>query len=584
MESLDFLLNQKGKVKRSEKASQSKIKRCGGYIRVSTEEQTLNPEGSIKNQEERIKQALQFKNSNEEFGELAFTFIDPGLSGKDMNRPELRRMLRLVSEGEIDLIIVSDLSRLSRSIRDFSQVWEFLQAHHCQLWSLRENFDTSTAAGEMMLYSIANFSQYERKQTAERVSANFQSRASRGLCNGGTIPLGYEVDSEKPGHLKIHEEESATVKAAFLALLKEGSIAGAAKYLNQNGFIFAAPYRNGGGRGPRLKNFNVGNLSYLLTNPAYIGIRRYKQKNGKFQESKAAWLPIIDEVTFAMAKGVIENSRKRKLPSEKRYPYLLSGKVFCETCGQALVGKSAHGNSGRVAYYEHGSQLRRDGCIPKEDRPEKCKPFRVQAKILEKRVFDEIEKWLNDPSLSEVLFKKLDKKSNQVCLTDEREKLSAQTQKIDTKIETLVVRLSELPKNIPATTLYQEIERLQKERILSEEKRKTLIESQSHGEQTVKPIHYEQFLVRMMRVVKENACFETRKAIVNALVQRVEIHENGFKLGFYVGAGQIKKGEALASPSFLKDNIFSSTGSFCLQNGGLERVRTYDLLIRSQVL
>src|ERR1035437_7404589 len=132
MESLDYLLNKKSNAKLDKKRANLKTKRCAGYIRVSTEEQANNPEGSIRSQEERIKQALQFKNSNEEFGELAFTFTDAGLSGKDMNRPELGRMLKLVSEGEIDLIIMSDLSRLSRSIRDFSQIWEFLQAHQCQ--------------------------------------------------------------------------------------------------------------------------------------------------------------------------------------------------------------------------------------------------------------------------------------------------------------------------------------------------------------------------------------------------------------------------------------------------------------------
>lgn len=584
MESLDFLLNQKSKVKKSGKESRSKMKRCSGYIRVSTEEQALNPEGSIRSQEERIKQALLFKNSNEEFGELSYTFIDPGLSGKDMNRPELRRMLKLVSEGEIDLIIVSDLSRLSRSIRDFSQIWEFLQAHNCQLWSLRENFDTGTAAGEMMLYSIANFSQYERKQTAERVSANFQSRASRGLHNGGTIPLGYEVDAEKNGHLKIHEKEAETVRAAFLALLKEGSIAGAAKWLNQNGFTFEAPYRNGGGRAPRLKVFNVGSLSYLLQNPAYIGIRRYKLKNGNYQESKAAWPAIIDEVTFSMARAAIDSSRKRKLPSDKRYPYLFTGRVFCETCGQTMAGRSAHGNGGKVAYYEHAAQLRRDGCIPKEDRPEKCKPFRVQAKILEKRVFDELEKWLKNPELSAALFQKFDKKSEPARHDDEKEKLTAQMQKTDAKTEALLARLSELPKNIPATTLFQQIERLQEEKAALEKKRNTLVQRDSKLEQSVKPIDYERFLVRMMRVVKENPSFETKKAFVNALIHRIEIHEHGYKLGFYMGAEQIKKGEALASPSFSKDNIFSSSGSFSLFNGGLERVRTYDLHIRSVTL
>jgi hypothetical protein len=68
-------------------------------------------------------------------------------------------------------------------------------------------------------------------------------------------------------------------------------------------------------------------------------------------------------------------------------------------------------------------------------------------------------------------------------------------------------------------------------------------------------------------MVKENPTFETRKAIINALIHRVDVHETGFKIGFYVGAGQIKAGEAIASPAFSKDNLNFGAGSFLLQNG-----------------
>ena len=65
---------------------------------------------------------------------------------------------------------------------------------------------------------------------------------------------------------------------------------------------------------------------------------------------------------------------------------------------------------------------------------------------------------------------------------------------------------------------------------------------------------------------------ETKKAIINALIHRVDILENGFKLGFYVGTGQIKKGEALASPSFLQQKKSLSAGSSLLFNGGNDPV------------
>ena len=60
------------------------------YIRVSTEEQAENPEGSIRNQEERLHQAVKLKNMEAPFGEAVGVFIDRARSGKDTNRPELQ--------------------------------------------------------------------------------------------------------------------------------------------------------------------------------------------------------------------------------------------------------------------------------------------------------------------------------------------------------------------------------------------------------------------------------------------------------------------------------------------------------------
>lgn len=59
------------------------------YIRVSTEEQAKNLEGSIKNQKERLFQAVKLKNMDSNFGEVSGVYIDRAKPGKDTNRPEL---------------------------------------------------------------------------------------------------------------------------------------------------------------------------------------------------------------------------------------------------------------------------------------------------------------------------------------------------------------------------------------------------------------------------------------------------------------------------------------------------------------
>jgi site-specific DNA recombinase len=198
--------------------------KIGAYIRVSTEEQAENPEGSIKSQEQRIRQFIATRNQEEHFGEIAQVYVDRAKSGKDTNRPELQRLLQDIRSGQITLLIVSDLSRLSRSIKDFCEMWEMMRAHSCEFQSLRERFDTTSAAGEMILYTLINLAQFERRQVAERVTANLQARSARGLYNGGIIPMGYKSIPNKKGYLEPDPEYAPLIREAFQAFLREETL------------------------------------------------------------------------------------------------------------------------------------------------------------------------------------------------------------------------------------------------------------------------------------------------------------------------------------------------------------------------
>jgi hypothetical protein len=175
-------------------------------------------------------------------------------------------------------------------------MWELMRAHRCEFLSLREQFDTTSAAGEMVMYTIANIAQFERRQTSERIAANFHARAQRGLFNGGSVPLGYKMDPERKGYLIIVEEEAAIVRDLFKTFLEQGVVSLAGKKLNSKGYAIPKK-RAAGGNNPRVGYFTVGNVQRLLTNTAFIGVRTFKV-NGVEQTSKACWEPIIDEETF----------------------------------------------------------------------------------------------------------------------------------------------------------------------------------------------------------------------------------------------------------------------------------------------
>lgn len=76
---------------------------------------------------------------------------------------------------------------------------------------------------------MASIPQFERRRISERISAIFNSRAQRGLYNGGPFPLGLKRVDGKPGYLEIEKTEAEIVKTAFKAFIREGSLASAAR-------------------------------------------------------------------------------------------------------------------------------------------------------------------------------------------------------------------------------------------------------------------------------------------------------------------------------------------------------------------
>ncbi len=540
--------------------------RAAFYIRVSTEEQAENPEGSIKNQEERLNFALQMRSSDVMQWHKIGVYCDAGKSGKDMNRSELRRLLDDIESGKINMLMVSELSRLTRSTKDFSELWEFLQANRCGFLSLRENFDTSTAAGEMMLYQIANFAQFERKQTSERVSANFEARAKRGLWNGGVIPLGYEVDPENRGCLRICEEEAASVRAAFQAVIIQGTLTSAARWLNESGIPYCGSNPRRTFR-PRLKHFVSDNLRRLIINQHYIGIRRFKTKEG-FKEVKGAWTPIIDQKTFEHANQILAAVPITHPNMRNRYPYLLSALVYCEQCGQVLIGRTATSESGKkIGYYEHSTQIRRESTLAVKS--PKCATHRIPAKKIEERTWNEILDLLKGENRHRMLqaIQALNDQSPERKHTSRIEKERDAT---TLKLRVLAERLAELPEGIPTDAIYAEMKRLQEAKVrLEEEVLASLRETPTH--EPVTPDRYAKLLNSLAHTMSQEPLiigFESKRRIIQALIHKAVVFKSGLKLMFYAGSEQMRKGEALASPLESFKNLFSTQSSILGLNGG----------------
>lgn len=146
-----------------------------GYVRVSTVEQHVD------------RQIAKIT----EWGAEKF-YIDK-LSGKDMNRPELQKMLEFVREG--DVVCALELSRLGRSVKDLIKITGQLEEKKVELVVLNDNIDTSTPTGRMVFHFLAALAQFERETIRERQMEGIIQAKLKGVYKGRkkrVLPDGFE--------------------------------------------------------------------------------------------------------------------------------------------------------------------------------------------------------------------------------------------------------------------------------------------------------------------------------------------------------------------------------------------------------
>jgi site-specific DNA recombinase len=145
-----------------------------GYARVSTEDQAR--EGvSLDTQQAKIEAYALVKDWR-----LVEVIRDEGASAKSLKRPGLQRLLGLVKAGQVDVVMIAKLDRLSRRVRDVYDLVELFEQKRVALVSLQESLDATTATGRAMIGLLAVMSQLERELIGERTSDALQHLKAKG--------------------------------------------------------------------------------------------------------------------------------------------------------------------------------------------------------------------------------------------------------------------------------------------------------------------------------------------------------------------------------------------------------------------
>jgi DNA invertase Pin-like site-specific DNA recombinase len=248
--------------------------RCAIYTRKSTDEGLEQNFNSLDAQRAACEAYIQSQ-AGEGWECLPQVYDDGGWSGGNMERPALKQLLGEISKGQVDIVVVYKVDRLTRSLTDFARIVETFDNNNASFVSVTQAFNTTNSMGRLTLNVLLSFAQFEREVTGERIRDKIAASMARGIWMGGSIPKGYDLGDRR---LDVNPIEAEQIRYIFKRYLELNSLVSLAKDLDQNNIRSKRwTARSGKERGGYL--YGPSGLSYLLRNRIYLGEITHKDKS-----------------------------------------------------------------------------------------------------------------------------------------------------------------------------------------------------------------------------------------------------------------------------------------------------------------
>src|ERR1700688_3335882 len=333
-----------GTMNESDKTPRRSIKnaRCAIYTRKSSEEGLEQAFNSLDAQREACA-AFILSQKHEGWTVLPTLYDDGGFSGGTMERPALKRLIADIEEGQIDVVVVYKVDRLTRALSDFAKLVEVFDRQGVSFVSITQQFNTTTSMGRLTLNVLLSFAQFEREVTGERIRDKIAASKKKGMWMGGVVPLGYRVEARA---LHIVEDHAEIVRSLFKRYLEAGSVVRLKQQLDAEDFRL--PVRiDGGGRSTGGGLLSRGHVYKLLSNPIYVGRIAHKGQIYEGHHPPIVTLDLWDQVQQRLRDHLGAATTKRTRQSSDA---LLAGKLY-DDGGNRMSPTWARKGSKRWRYY-----------------------------------------------------------------------------------------------------------------------------------------------------------------------------------------------------------------------------------------
>ena len=339
-------------------ALERRLRVCA-YARVSMQTERLDH--SLFQQVSYFNKII---NANPEWV-FAGVYADNGLSGTKNTREQFNLMLEECRQGNIDIILTKSISRFARNTLDLLEVVRELKSLNIEVRFEKENINTLSSDGELMLTLLASFAQEESRSISENVKWATRKRFKQGIPNGRFRVFGYHWQGDE---LVVCKEEAKIVKRIFDNFLAGKSRLETERELNAEGLTTRAGCK-----------WEDSNIKGILTNITYTGNMLFQKEYIKDPITKKRCknkgeLPqyfientheaIIDYDTWKFVQDEIARRKELgPLANKSLNTCCFTGKIKCPYCGLSYMHSKRRTAKRKEDYWVCGSRKKKkQGC------------------------------------------------------------------------------------------------------------------------------------------------------------------------------------------------------------------------------
>ena len=328
--------------------------RAAIYCRLSKDDDLDGESASIANQRDMLENYCKRQG-----WEVTAVYQDDGYTGLNMERPDLKRMLKAIERRQVNLVITKDLSRLGRNyLQTGTLIEDFFPRHGVRYIAMNDGIDTLRENNDIAPFKNILNEMYS-KDISKKVHSSYLLKAQKGKFTGCIAPFGYRKDPEDKNHLLVDEETAPIVRLIFswalnghgpnyiLRRQEEQKIPCPTWWNRERGFrnVRTKWEKQDPENGRYMWDFSV--IKDILMNPVYTGAiasqkTDYRFKIGTIREKKPEdWIvvegqhePLVDKKSFDIVQ---EKLKSRQRPRNTGEISLFAGLIKCGECGKSLT-------------------------------------------------------------------------------------------------------------------------------------------------------------------------------------------------------------------------------------------------------